>query len=146
MTRDIIEDDKPTDPTGGANDIGGTDQQKQKQEEDITIALQTSAIPDEDALTMPKKISDAPVSSIDTYSNAAARDIGSHHNNVSSATLMAVNASLTIQKLLVVKDILMQVGMKQANASALSFAPPWILEDAYNIERKDNWPGAYDEI
>lgn len=39
-----------------------------------------------------------------------------------------------------------EVGAKQVTATSLSFAPPWILNDARHDEITENWKKAYTKI
>lgn len=76
---------------------------------------------------------------------AASRDIGPHVDPVLQMDDVSGHnlASNRQHHLRTIQDIL---GGKQVSRGQLSFAPSWILEEAFDKEMRENWADAYEEI
>ena len=78
----------------------------------------------------------------DDASQHAARDIGSHAPNVLSHPTQEPTV-LESDRDRVLEDIYTEIGSKQVSASKLTFAPPWIIEQAFQKEHDSNWKDVY---
>lgn len=70
------------------------------------------------------------------------KDIGSCRIN----TKMPTGRSLRSTEMDILKDIEDKIGTSQVTASALAFAPSWIVEKAMKAEHDENWKDAYTEV
>ena len=75
------------------------------------------------------------------------KDIGEYANTVRNGDNHVPNGT-TLQRDLSkeLDDIYEVIGSKQVTATQLSFAPPFVLQQALKQEHDSNWIGAYDEV
>lgn len=77
--------------------------------------------------------------------NKAHKDVGSYGDNERSQQAVDVKP-LTRDNTRELQLIHDNIGTKQVSASHLSFASPWIMEEALKHEHDSNWSGAYMEV
>ena len=75
----------------------------------------------------------------------ATSDIGDYANTV-TANNPDITASPTSDRDRILHKIHSEIGPKQVTAQKLDFAPPWILEEAFNKEHEANWTDAYHPV
>lgn len=71
------------------------------------------------------------------------RDIGVRASTRIIQSNIPTPAELKTEKQRVLYGILKQIGTRQVNRSELIFAPPWVLEEAFEREHNSNWSDAY---
>lgn len=77
--------------------------------------------------------------------DSATTDIG-EHGDAASALEDVEHSVLRSQRKEVLRSIHHCVGGRQVNDKELSFAPPWIMEQAFEKELTDNSIGAFEEV
>ena len=72
-------------------------------------------------------------------------DIGLHALRVQNASY-DTHAPISSDKSRILNEIHGVIGSHQVTAGKLAFAPPWISEQAFETEHKNNWSHAYKEV
>lgn len=85
------------------------------------------------------------VTRIETAQRGPSDDIGSYGQRMSERNPIQNRAELTSDKSRILREIYTEVGSKQVTRNKLGFAPPWILEQAFEKEYQSNWAGAFEK-
>lgn len=102
------------------------------QSSDIQTALLADSIP-------------VPDSPPPTPPKQSFRDIGSHVDAIRSSGDIS-GSELKTDKQRVLREIFETIGTKQVSRSRLSFAPDWILREAFEEEMRENWTAAFEVV
>lgn len=70
------------------------------------------------------------------------RDLGQYKESVGNIN----GQKMVSQEAAILHDIRDKIGTGQVTASAIAFAPSWVVEKSMKAEHDENWTGAYEEV
>lgn len=136
LTRSLMEGDEDhrlTMPEGGEHD----------EPQATTIASDTE--PSSVVTALMAKVIPIPDDPPPIATDSATRDIGSHAVSIRMDKEVSGKV-LRPARQHILQEIQGHIGGKQVSGGHLSFAPAWILEEAFNNEMADNWSDAYEMV
>lgn len=82
----------------------------------------------------------------DIHNEACSRGQEKDLGDYAPSTLELTGKQMASQETAILHDIRSKIGSSQVTASAIAFAPGWIVEKAMKQEHDDNWTDAYQEV
>lgn len=77
------------------------------------------------------------------------RTVGQPEKDIGSVRVQdeqPIAGDLTSDRQRILKEVRAEIGSRQVSRNKLEFAPPWLVEEAFNTEHSSNWVDAYAEV